>query len=74
MTTKKALEELDSMAAQFIGHEQTNIFAKIAGVVRALEKYAVTTEPDVAGDYCHNKTERGLRMYGACLEVRWVLE
>lgn len=73
MNAKKALEELDAMAAQFIGHEKTNIFAEIAEVMRALEKYAKTTEPDVAGDYAHNRTERGQRLYGACREIRPVL-
>lgn len=73
MNAKKALEELDSMASQFIGHEKTNVFAEIAGVVRALEKYAQTTEPDVAGDYAHNRTERGQRLYGACREIRPVI-
>ena len=73
MNTKKALEELDRMASQFIGHEKTNIFAEIAGVVRSLEKYALTTEPDVASDYAHNHTERGQRLYRACREIRPVI-
>ena len=73
MTATKAIEELDAMAAQFVGHEKTNIFAEIAGVVRALEKYALITEPDVAADYAHNRTERGQGLYGACREIRPVI-
>jgi len=38
MNAKTAIQELDSMASQFIGHEKTNIFAEIAGVMRKQEE------------------------------------
>lgn len=73
MNATTALRELDSMAAQFIGHEKTNVFAEIAEVVRSLNKFAIKTEPDIAGLFAHDNTQLGQKLYEACREIRPVI-